>query len=132
MKRFLLKIKQRLMIIKVKRKTIKKYLKKKEKEIKVDFKLEKFKRIDDLREGEIYKKYLKKTTLLLQILLNLLHYFSIHFHYLCYLIMIINHMISSSFISLVYPISIFCYAFPNIQGLQKNIGILFYIFQFLF
>ena len=94
--------------------------KKKEKEIKVDFKLEKFKRIDDLREGEIYKKYLKKSTLLLQILLNLLHYFSIHFHYLCYLIMIINHMISSSFISLVYPISIFCYAFPQYPRPSKK------------
>ena len=93
---------------------------KKEKEIKIDFSLEKFKRIDDLREGEIYKKYLKKTTLIIAILKNLLHFSQLNFHYLCYLMMIINHMISSSFLTLIYPISVFCFAFNQYPRPSKN------------
>jgi len=81
--------------------------------IKIDFTLDKFKKIDELREGEIYQKYLKKITLIIAILKYLIHYFSINFHYLSYLMMIINHMISGSFLTLIYPISVFCYAFPQ-------------------
>ena len=86
---------------------------KNKKKIKIDFTLDKFKKIDDLREGEIFQKYLKKTTLIIAILKSLIHYFSINFHYITYLMMIINHMISGSFLTLIYPISVFCYAFPQ-------------------
>ena len=86
---------------------------KKNKEKKIDLTLDKFKRIKDLKERELFKKYLKKTTLLISIIRNIINFFIINFNFLCYLMMILNHMISGSFLTLIYPISIFIFAFPQ-------------------
>ena len=44
------------------------------------------------------------------------------FHFLCYLMMIIDHIQMASLISMIYPLSIFCYAiFTTYSSLMKFI-----------
>ena len=70
----------------------------------------KFKQFYYLLDTNLFKIYLQKSYLIKSILSNLESFFANNFDYLTYLIMIINHMSNCSFISMFYPLSVFCYA----------------------
>ena len=97
---------------KVEKKLSKKAAKKKEKEeeIKMILNEPKFKIFEKFIKSELFQKYLKTSFILQCILKDLITYASKKFHFLCYLVMIINHMATASLLSVVYPLSIFCYA----------------------
>ena len=57
----------------------------------------------------LFKKYLKTSYILRLITEDIIYFISNNSHFLCYLMMIINHMVSGSLLSVVYPLSIFCY-----------------------
>ena len=86
--------------------------KKKEKEIKdvINLKAPKFKKLEKFMTSKIFVKYLKTSYILLSILKDCIAFCSNNFHWVCYAAMLLNHIASSSIISLFYPLSIFCYA----------------------
>ena len=57
-----------------------------------------------------FDKFLSTSYIIKSIFKDILSFILNNFHWLCYLIMILNHIMSYSLISLFYPISIFCYA----------------------
>ena len=71
---------------------------------------EKFIEIERFTVTELFTKYLKTLYLFKLMSFDLLSLIYKNFSWLCYLIMIVNHMRTSSLISLFYPLSIFCYA----------------------
>ena len=77
---------------------------------KIDLNQPKFKILEKFIKTKLFQKNLKTTYILKCILSDLITFFSKKFHYLCYLMMIINHIAMASLISIVYPLSIFCYA----------------------
>ena len=89
---------------------------KKKKELKmeeekfIDLAQPKFKVLEKFIKTELFQKYLKTSFILKCIISDLLTFCSKKFQFLCYLIMIINHISMASLISMVYPISIFCFA----------------------
>ena len=86
--------------------------KQKEKDQKkmIDLNQPKFKKLDKFISGKLFIKYLSKSYIIQSILKTILSFCSNNFHWLCYLMMIINHMMSSSLLTILYPLSIFCYA----------------------
>ena len=91
-------------------KEIKKKNNKKQKEKIVDLTDAKFLQLEKFASSKLYLKYLTKSYLIKNILKEIFSYFLYNFHWLCYLVMILNHIISASLLTLFYPISIFCYA----------------------
>ena len=84
--------------------------KKKEKEEIIDLNQKKFKQFDNFYSSDLFKYYLSNFYLLKTILKYIILLYANHFYWMCYLIMILNHIMSYSIISLFYPLSIFCYA----------------------
>ena len=84
--------------------------KEKNKEIIINLEEPKFKQFENLLTSKLFVKYLKKTYIIKCIFSELFSYFLNNFHWLCYLIMLINHIISASLLTLFYPLTIFCYA----------------------
>jgi hypothetical protein len=76
----------------------------------IDLNQPKFKKLDKFISGKLFIKYLSKKYIIQSILKTILSFCSNNFHWLCYLMMIINHMMSSSLLTILYPLSIFCYA----------------------
>ena len=70
----------------------------------------KFKKLEKFISNKIFLQYLKPTYIISNILRDCLSFCANNFHWVVYLVMIINHMMSSSIISMFYPLSIFCYA----------------------
>ena len=70
----------------------------------------KLKQFEEVLETKLFKKYLKPFYFIQNILLYLQTFFIKNFNWICYFFMILDHMISSSAITIIYPISIFCYA----------------------
>ena len=93
---------------------------KKEKEVEVDLTQPKFKILENFVKTELFKKYLKTTYILKCIISDLMTYCSKKFHFLCYLMMLIDHMAMASLISMVYPLSIFCFAVFEYPRPTKN------------
>ena len=77
---------------------------------KVDINQLKFKQFINLLDTRLFKIYLTNFFQIKSILLNLPNFISNNFDYFCYIIMIIEHMINASFLTMFYPLSIFCYA----------------------
>ena len=91
----------------------------------------KFKQFYYLLDTNLFKIYLQKSYLIKSILSNLESFFANNFDYLTYLIMIINHMSNCSFISMFYPLSVFCYALlenPLFSKIKKYIQHLLIIY----
>ena len=81
---------------------------KKEKEMEI--KRKKIGHIEELFETKLFKKYLT-TSYQLKHIFNFIQSFCINnFTWVCYFFMILDHMINSAVITLIYPLSIFCYA----------------------
>ena len=88
----------------------------KEKELKK----KKIEYIQELFDTKLFKRYLKTGYLLEHIFLHIQSLFINNFTYVCYFFMILAHMMSSSIITLVYPLSIFCYAIIEYPRPRKN------------
>ena len=78
----------------------------------------------DFLETKLFKNYLKKSYLFVNSLLFLQSFFIKNASWLCYIAMIINHMVSGSIVTLVYPFSIFCYALLDYPRPKKEYWIL--------
>jgi hypothetical protein len=109
-----------------------------EKKIEIDINDPKFEQFKNLKKTKLFKKYLKTKYLLKMILNELSYYFSTHFNYLCYIIIIINHMTSGSLLTIVYPFLIFCYSileYPRptryFWNLCLNISLIILIIKFV-
>jgi len=83
---------------------------KEEKKIEIDINHPKFEQFKNLKKTKLFKKYLKNKYLIKMILNELSYYFLNHFNYLCYIIMVINHMTSGSLLTIIYPFLIFCFS----------------------
>ena len=81
----------------------------KEEEI-INLNAPKFKKLEKFMTNKIFIKYLTVRYILLSILKDSIAFCSNNFHWICYTVMILNHIMSSSILSLFYPLSIFCYA----------------------
>ena len=66
--------------------------------------------IEELFDTKLFKRYLTTSYQIKHILLYLQSLFVKNFTWVCYIFMIMNHMSSASLITLIYPLSIFCYA----------------------
>ena len=74
-------------------KEIKKKNNKKQKEKIVDLTDAKFLQLEKFASSKLYLKYLTKSYLIKNILKEIFSYFLYNFHWLCYLVMILNHII---------------------------------------
>ena len=81
---------------------------KKEKELEI--KRKKIRHIEELFETKLFKKYLTTSYQLRHIVTFITSFFINNFNWVCYFFMILDHMLNGAVITLVYPISIFCYA----------------------
>ena len=70
----------------------------------------KFKQFYYLLDTKLFKIYLQKGYLIKSILSNIEQFLGNNFDYLTYFIMIVNHMYNCSILSILFPISVFCYA----------------------
>ena len=91
---------------------------KKEKELKK--KQQKLEYIEELFDTKLFKKYLKESYQVRHIFLYLQSLFINNFSWICYFFMIIDHMANESIISLVYPLSIFCFALMEYPRPKKS------------
>ena len=76
--------------------------------------------IIELFDTKLFKRYLKTGYLLEHILIHIQAIFINNFTWVCYFFMILDHMKSSSIITLIYPLSIFCYALLEYPRPKKN------------
>ena len=97
-------------IDKIEKKDKKDKKEKNDKKIEIDLTQDKFKDIENLLKSDLFQRYLKTSYIIKSICINLLSYLSKKFQFLCFFMMILNHIQNSSFISMIYPLSIFCYA----------------------
>jgi len=78
---------------------------------------DKFKVLDKFISNDLFVKYLKTGFIIKCILGNIKNFCENRFQWLCYLVMIIDHMTYPSLLSSFYPLSIFLYVpsnlFPN-------------------
>ena len=81
-----------------------------QKKKKIDISAPKYRNIREIARNDTFSKYLKKSYLIQSILRDLISFLTNKFDWLCYFIMILNHIMNYSLISLFYPISIFCFA----------------------
>ena len=70
----------------------------------------KFLQLEQFTSSKIFTKYIKTTYILQCIFNDCISFCETNFHWVCYIMMLIDHMLSSSALSLFFPISIFCYA----------------------
>ena len=70
----------------------------------------KFQQFEELLETNLFKKYLTFRYLFENLFYLTFSFFVHNFTAICYMVMILNHIISASLITLFYPISIFCFA----------------------
>ena len=94
--------------------------KEKEQKDKEESKEKKIEHIEELFETTLFKRYLKTGYLIEHILLHIQALFINNFTWICYFFMILSHMMSSSLITLIYPLSIFCYALLEYPRPKKN------------
>ena len=83
-------------------------------------KQQKLRYIEELFDTKLFKKYLKESYQIRHIFLYLQSLFINHFTWICYFFMIIDHMANESAISLVYPLSIFCFALMEYPRPKKS------------
>ena len=90
-----------------------------------------YKQIFNLKKGTLFNKYFLKWYLVKNILKDLITIILNKFYWICYLFMIINHMVNASIISIVYPLSIFCYALLQNPRPSKRYWRICYIYTFI-
>ena len=70
----------------------------------------KFMQFTYLLETKLFRIYLHTPYQIRSLFENLESFLCNNFDYFCYFVMLIDHMINSSFLTILYPLSIFCYA----------------------
>ena len=118
---------------KIKQKAEKEYQEQKELEDRRNTEREeyKLKQFEEVLETNLFKEYLKKSYFIRYIILYLQTFFIKNFNWICYFFMILNHMFSSSIITLAYPLSIFCYALLEYPRPKKIYWILVLYYTFI-
>ena len=118
---------------KMKQKAEKEYKERKELEDRKQAEKEeyKIKQFEEVLETKLFKEYLKTFYFIEHIILFLQGFFIKHFNWICYFFMILDHMLSSSIISLVYPFSIFGYALLEYPRPKKIYWILVLYYTFI-
>ena len=89
----------------------------------------------DLRKiggSNIFAKHLSKSYIIKNILLDILSFFTNNFNWICYFIMILDHIMSYSIISLFYPISIFCFAIMEYPRPKKIYWSICFVYTIIF
>ena len=66
--------------------------------------------VRQLISSELFIKYLKRSYIIKSIMMDIVYFCLNYFYWVCFSVMILNHIMNSSLISLFYPISIFCFA----------------------
>ena len=92
----------------------------KKKEKIIDLNDPKFQQFETFTSTKLFMKYLSKRYLLKCIFREIFSFFLNNFHWICYLVMIINHLISASLLTLPYPLSIFFFAILEYPRPRKN------------
>jgi len=100
--------------------TEKERIEKEKKEKELEIKKQKLKYIEELFDTKLFKRYLKTSYQLWHIVLYLQSLFVNNFTWVCYFFMILNHISSASLISIVYPMSIFCFALLEYPRPKKS------------
>ena len=104
-------------------------LKEKEKKQKmIDLTQPKFIELEKFTSNELFVKYLKTSYIIKCIITDIIAFCSNQFHWLCYIVMIIDHISSASLLTLFYPLSIFLYAimeYPRPPKKYWNICLLY-------
>ena len=103
----------------------KKELEDRKKQEKEEYKIKQF---EEVLETKLFKEYLTRLYFIQHILLYLQTFFIRNFNWVCYFVMILDHMLSGSYLTLIYPLSIFCYAlleYPRPKKIYWNL-VLFY------
>ena len=90
------------------KKDVKYIIKKGDREININ--IMKFKQFYYLLDSKLFKFELNNSFIIKKIFSNLIAFIANNFDKLIYIIMIINHMVNCSILSMFYPISIFCFA----------------------
>ena len=103
-------------------------LEEKRKAEKEEYKLKQF---EEVLETKLFKEYLKNVYFIQHILLYLQTFFIKNFNWICYFFMILDHMLSGSIITIVYPLSIFCYALLEYPRPKKYYWILVLYYTFI-
>ena len=91
----------------------------------------KLKQFEEVLETKLFKEYLKKIYFIQQILIYFQTFFIKNFNWVCYFFMILDHMLSGSIITLIYPLSIFCYALLEYPRPKKIYWILVLYYTFI-
>ena len=111
--------------------TEKEKIEKEKREKELYFKRKKLKYIEELFDTKLFKKYLKTSYQIRHIFLYLQSLFINHFTWVCYFFMILNHMANGSAISLVYPLSIFCFALLEYPRPKKSYWMICLIYSMI-
>ena len=93
---------------KIDKKDVKYIIKKGDREININ--IMKFKQFYYLLDSKLFTFELNNSFIIKKIFSNLIAFIANNFDKLIYIIMIINHMVNCSILSMFYPISIFCFA----------------------
>ena len=108
--------------------TEKERIEKEKREKELQIKRQKLKYIEELFDTKLFKKYLKKSYQIRHIFLYIQSLFINYFTWICYFFMILDHMVNASLISLVYPLSIFCFALLEYPRPRKTYWLLCIIY----
>ena len=65
--------------------------------------------VRQLISSELFMKYLQKSYIIKSIIMDIVYFCLNYFYWVCFFVMIVNHIMNSSLISLFYPFSIFCF-----------------------
>ena len=107
---------------------------KKNKEKIIDLNDTKFKQFESFTSNKLFVKYLRKSYIIKCIFRDIFTLILNNFYWICYLVMIINHLITATILSLFYPISIFCYAifeYPRPPKIYWRITLFYSVFLLL-
>ena len=88
----------------------------------------KFEELEKFTSNELFVKYLKTNYIIKCIIKDIFSSCIKHFHWLCYIIMLINHILNNSLLSLFYPFSIFLLAlleYPRPSKTYWNICLIY-------
>ena len=94
----------------------------------IDLTQPKFIELEKFTSNELFIKYLKTSYILKCIFTDIIAFCSNQFHWLVYIVMILDHISCASILSLFYPLSIFLYAimeYPRPKNTYWNICLLY-------
>ena len=107
---------------------------KKTKEKVINLNDSKFIQFESFMLNKLFVKYLTKSYIIKCILRDIFTLILNNFYWICYLVMIIDHMMTATFLSLLYPISIFCFAifeYPRPPKIYWRIALFYSVFLLL-